>query len=92
MTAKQLKNKAYCPECHSLNDGYTEVNGDPEAVPSHGDLSMCAYCGTLSKYVVSDHDITLEKHTDEEMKALLQIPDVQKAIEVGRRISERIRG
>lgn len=38
-----------CRSCHRPLDGHTHA-GEGKAVPAFGDLSICFYCGTVSKF------------------------------------------
>lgn len=80
-----------CRVCGSPNDAHAPVSMD-QSTPANGDLSMCAYCGTLSTYVVTDEKITLSPVSDEEMKELWKVPEIREAMAIGRRITERFRG
>jgi len=71
--------KAFCPECDSKNDGYTGVS-DSTAVPEDGDISICAYCGTISKFAIANDVVKLERASDEEMKHLMENPDIRRAL------------
>ncbi len=38
-----------CPVCNTILDGATQVEGK-EVEPQDGDVSICLYCGTASKF------------------------------------------
>lgn len=65
MTTTQTNPKAKCPSCNKQLDGATGL--DEDTVPRAGDLSLCAYCCTIS---VFKPDLTLRRATDEEFAEL----------------------
>lgn len=72
--------KAFCPECNSKNDGYTNVSGT-ESAPDDGDVSICAYCGTISWFRVSPTGtIKLERASEAETKMLMEDPYIRRAL------------
>lgn len=87
----ELINKAFCPTCKSHNDGHTDVSGEGGS-PSDGDVSMCAYCGTIAKYVITDTTVRIEEFTVDELEELMKSPDIQRAVQIGRLISQSQRG
>lgn len=68
-----------CPVCQSPNNGHMEVHGE-DSKPKDGDLSICAYCGALSKFVVTDDSSTVVELSPEETKEAMEHPDVRKAL------------
>ena len=81
-----------CPVCFSKNDGHSSVSDEEDSVPSDGDISMCIYCGTLSNYRAVGDSMKLEQVSDEELEELLKMPDIQRALAIGRALSSRING
>lgn len=82
---------ATCPVCHSPNDGHTDTKGS-NAYPKHDDISICAYCGTLGKYQFTDAGVKIVEVDAEEMKELLEYPEIRKALAIGRALSARLNG
>ncbi len=78
--------KVVCPVCKSPNEGHTEVSGGDDT-PEDGDLSICAYCGTLAKYTNVETKARLEELTPQETKEALEIPSVRKALSIIRSMS-----
>jgi hypothetical protein len=63
-----------CPVCHEVSDGVTQVSNEPiPRGPEPGDISICAYCLTVS---VFREDGTLRVASSEECADL---PDWAKA-------------
>lgn len=54
-----------CKDCHKTLDGFT---GDFEARPTDGDISICAYCGSIGEYASGCSEI--KPLTVEELKQL----------------------
>jgi hypothetical protein len=53
----------YCTTCKKLQDAHKSL--DTDAVPRPGDLSICLYCATLSKF---DEDLNLIPLTPQELE------------------------
>lgn len=68
----------HCQKCDKPIDGFT---GDKKK-PKDGDLSICAYCGTLAKY--ADNLTKIIPLTASEKKEL--DPDTWKAIQQAQKI------
>jgi hypothetical protein len=65
--------KTICPKCGGKIDAAAAVSGDRP--PREGDLSVCAYCTTLSLYCA---DLTLRLPTPAEHQRLALNPDVMR--------------
>lgn len=87
---KRIKDRCVCPGCDSRNDGHMEST-DPssEDMPEHGDISICSYCGTISKYDVTEGVRTLRTLTEPERKQALADPDVVRALSILMELSHR---
>lgn len=83
--------KTNCPVCLSPNDGHQAVDGTDDT-PDDGDISMCVYCGTLSRYRMLGDKAKLELIPRDELVELMKDPDIQKALAVGRALSAQHRG
>lgn len=79
-----------CPTCGTPNDGHAQVTKGERAMPGDGDISMCAYCGTLSRYVIDGEKVSLSIIPIEEFEELMKEPDIQRAIAIGRVMSQRL--
>lgn len=55
-----------CPVCGKNLDAATSIEKE-EAVPGPGDLSICLYCATVSRF---DDNLKLEQITNEEFAEL----------------------
>lgn len=73
--------KPRCVTCGTVNDGYTEISGSASP-PSDGDYSICAYCGTVSAYVVTEKGFTFRVLTDKEKERAYANEDVKTALRV----------
>lgn len=88
----RIKDRCVCPGCDSRNDGHMEsTDPDAEDMPSHGDISICAYCGTISKYDVTEGVRTLRTLTEPERKRALSDPEVVRALSILMEASARAR-
>lgn len=68
MNTGKLENAIVCSTCGALNDGYTATSNTEERPPADGDITICAYCVTVSKY---DKNVTvLTKVSEEELQDL----------------------
>ena len=67
-----------CPGCGEVLDGAFEATGRR---PSGGDLSICAYCGSVNQFTAQ---LGLEQMSERELSALPV--DVRKAIQETRRL------
>lgn len=75
-----------CPVCGSQNDGHSEIDGS-DAAPSDGDLSICAYCGALSTYLINSMGARLIEVPHDEARELMKLPAVQRALAFIRAVS-----
>ena len=82
-----IEHKGVCPACLSPNDAATDVHGT-DATPQTDDLALCAYCGEIAMYVLTDNVLTIRKATDEEMESIRKDPNMHLAVA----LSEVIRG
>lgn len=48
MHSVQMKHKDLCPQCGTVLDGATSLEG--KFTPKPGDVTVCAYCATFLKY------------------------------------------
>jgi hypothetical protein len=55
-----------CPECKTVLNG--ALGGDE--MPSDGHYSVCAYCGTISKYTGKGGALSLVAVSEEELEAV----------------------
>lgn len=69
-----------CPECYAMNDGTTDVEGS-DAKPEDGDLSICAYCGSVSILVITDKDSYMRTPLPHERKEIDKNPRIKEARE-----------
>lgn len=53
-----------CNVCHHKLDSHTNPNG---ALPQEGDISICVYCGNLSRF---DKNLKIVSLTEEEIEKL----------------------
>ena len=57
-----------CPDCNKTLDGIASEHG---CKPKNNDISLCIYCGCVSKYVGEEEDeLHLVKYTEEDFNEL----------------------
>lgn len=76
-----------CPTCGKDNDDGTAVNG-PNAMPSPGDLGVCAYCGSLNTYT---EDLKLRPATESERGEIERHPALKRAIQMAKDVAKEFR-
>src|SRR6187399_2559969 len=75
MKTPKLPGKPTCPKCGERADGYTET--ELNTFPNTGDVCVCAYCGSINLYEVTENKVAVILPTHEELKKLLeQIPEL----------------
>ena len=64
----QIDGQPCCPVCQELLDGFTHMASDPDqaARPGPGDISVCAYCSTVSTFALGPRGLVLRLATPEE--------------------------
>lgn len=73
-----------CWSCRSDNNAQKPA-GDWENKPESGDISICAYCGAISLYVVNPSGLSTRQPTPTEHRELLATESVKEALEIWRR-------
>jgi NAD-dependent SIR2 family protein deacetylase len=58
-------NQTHCKTCEHILDANEALDGDRQ--PKEKDISVCAYCGTISEF---DADLNLRALSDEECQEL----------------------
>lgn len=76
-----------CPNCDSPNDGHEDIDGTG-AIPEPDDLSICAYCGTLAWYKLTDGVWSLVEVTPEESATLMKEPEILAALSLVRSMQD----
>jgi hypothetical protein len=70
-----------CPCCHANIDACSSIEG--EQIPEEGDVSICAYCGTILEFA---KELTLQIATNDTLRELpedmmVHLLKIQKVIE-----------
>lgn len=81
-----------CPQCCKKVEGGTSLDFEPgERVPKAGDWSVCAYCGSLNKYVEAAEPlcgVKLRPATEEERAELERDPDMKLLVDIATKAVE----
>lgn len=77
----EITDSPSCPVCKKILDGATSCD-ERDAKPESGSISICVYCGEVSKYMEREGKLVLESFSQDELD---QFPEeIKKTIELTR--------